>query len=811
MSKQVSQLYEFGPFRIDVADRLLLREGEAVPVTPKAFETLLVLVERRGHTVEKDELMRRLWPDTFVEEANLTNNISLLRKALNESPGHEYIHTVPRRGYRFVAELRQVSEDDLPNDRRTNLRSQPTELIGRDRDVVAVKQLLLREHLRLVTLTGTGGSGKTRLAIQIGQELVQEFEHGVYFIGLSNVSDPELVISTIAQVLGVREDGKSPIGACLKRYLQDKYLLLVVDNFEHLMPAALSIIDLLESCPVLRVLVTSRIVLRVRTEQEYQVLPLALPSNPRSLRDLETVSNCPSVALFVARTRAIRPDFRLTLDNAPVIATICKRLDGLPLAIELAAARMKMLTPRALLSSLDNSFNLLSDGARDLPARQQSIRSTMEWSYGLMSDSERILFRRLAVFVGGFTLEAADSVCGTLDTGPLPVMPLLRSLVDENIVSLCATEECLVPRYRMLETTREFGLEALARSGEGPALHRWHAEFYCSLAEQAAPMLTGPTPTQALDLVESELGNLRAAMDWAIKNDSQDLGLRIVGSTSRFWKSRGSISEGKSWVERLLSLRNQTSDNVSIGALRAATAFAEYQEDGQSAMAFVEKALLSNRSSGNKAGQAQALLALGHLWMQQKDYDQAVCFLNRSYSLFSSEEHSWQVAGVLNDLGVAWYYIGDFTRARSFHEKSMALYASLGDDWSAAIALNNIGGTLVQLGQPEQALIELKRCMKVLHKIGDRAGTLNCIEEIGGCYSKLGQFARAVSLAGAAESARRAGAIAVPGYSRSEYEEMMKAARDNLSSEEFEDAWQKGRALSFDDAVGLALRVDSLS
>ena len=424
-----------------------------------------------------------------------------------------------------------------------------------------------------------------------------------------------------------------------------------------------------------------------------------------------------------------------------------------------------------------------------------------------MSDSERILFRRLAVFVGGFTLEAADSVCGTLDTGPLPVMPLLRSLVDENIVSLCATEECLVPRYRMLETTREFGLEALARSGEGPALHRWHAEFYCSLAEQAAPMLTGPTPTQALDLVESEIGNLRAAMDWAIKNDSQDLGLRIVGSTSRFWKSRGSISEGKSWVERLLSLRNQTSDNVSIGALRAATAFAEYQEDGQSAIAFVEKALLSNRSSGNKAGQAQALLALGHLSMQQKDYDQAVCFLNRSYSLFSSEEHSWQVAGVLNDLGVAWYYIGDFTRARSFHEKSMALYDSLGDDWSAAIALNNIGGTLIQLGQPEQALIELKRCMKVLHKIGDRAGTLNCIEEIGGCYSRLGQFARAVSLAGAAESARRAGAMAVPGYSRSEYEEMMKAARDNLSSEEFEDAWQKGRALSFDDAVGLALRV----
>jgi len=361
------------------------------------------------------------------------------------------------------------------------------------------------------------------------------------------------------------------------------------------------------------------------------------------------------------------------------------------------------------------------------------------------------------------------------------------------------------PRYWMLETSREFALEALARSGDESELRRWHAEFYCRFAEEVETMLVGPNVINALELVEIEIGNLRAAIGWAVKEGSQDIGMRIVGSTRRFWKSRGSIVEGISWVERLLTLGNQTSGNVSIGAVRAATAFAEYQEDHHFAMTYVEKALVSGRNSGDKVGQAEALRALGQLSGLEKNYYQAVRYFNRSYSLFRGAGQTWQVAGVLNDLGVVWYYRGDFTRAKSFHEKSMALYTSLGDDWGAAIALNNIGGVLTELEQPEQAVLELRRCIRVLHKIGDVAGTLNCLEEIGRCYCKLRQFARAVSLASAAESLRKAGTLAVPGYSRSEYEEMMRTATENLSGQDFETAWQKGQALSIDDAVAYAL------
>src|SRR6266700_1402398 len=429
---------------------------------------------------------------------------------------------------------------------------QPTSLIEREPELAEISALLKQPEMRLLTLTGPGGSGKTRLGLQVAAELSDGFADGVYFVNLAPLSDPEFVVPTIAQALALKATGSQPFLDLLKASLREKQLLLLPDNFEQVVSAAIQVAELLDSCPELKVVVTSRMALHLRGEQEFTVSPLAVP-DPHHLPDLVTLSQYEAVALFILRAQSLKPDFHMNHANAPTIAEICARLDGLPLAIELAAARSKVLPPQALLARLGQRLALLTGGARDAPARQQTLRDTIKWSYDLLETEEQRLFRWLSVFAGGSTLEAMETVGHGTGHEEINVLNRVASLIDKSLVQQ-RDQEAGEPRFTMLETVREYGLERLSESREAGVSQRAHALYYLALAQEAEPHLKGPQQVLWWRRLEQEQENLRAALVWLIKQEEGELALRLSGALWRFWSIRGYSSEGWRWLEAALRL-----------------------------------------------------------------------------------------------------------------------------------------------------------------------------------------------------------------------------------------------------------------
>jgi predicted ATPase/DNA-binding XRE family transcriptional regulator len=565
-----------------------------------------------------------LTQEDLAERAGLSvDTISLLERGEHRRP-HRYtmqsladalgLSQQERIRFEMAARMPAVRAD-THDTRSTDLPSQLTPFIGREREVQEVRHRLLHPYVRLLTLTGPGGVGKTRLGLEVAGRVLDQFADGVCFVALAPISDPALVPSAIAQALQVRQGVGQSVSEALKQYLQGKQLLLVLDNFERLLEAGPPLAQLLAACPRLKVLVTSRVVLRLQGEHSYEVPTLRLPTagdrpSPEQLGRYE------GIRLFMQRAQAANSRFTITTENAPAVIELCRRLDGLPLAIELAAARVSVLPPEAVLARLGNRLGLLTGGARDLPRRQRTLRATLDWSYDLLSIAERSLFARLAVLVGGWTLEAAEAVC---DVGnETEVLQHMSALVDKSLVQQQANIHH-EPRFTMLETVREYALERLEKSGELQRLRRRHASYFLELAEEEERASQGPLQREWLDRLETEHDNLRAALAWSLTSlGDTEMGLQLTGALSHFWYIREHHSESRMWLQSALE-RGSAATAARAKVLVGAGRLAWFQGELARANTLLEESLTLYQALGDDAGAAFALLVLGRIAVSQGD------------------------------------------------------------------------------------------------------------------------------------------------------------------------------------------------
>ena len=693
----------------------------------------------------------------LAERAGLSlNAVNGLERGVRR---HPYPHTV-----RSLAEALGLSEEERPSllaavpgrgrtaaefaatgsVLETSLPSPPTPLVGREREIGEIRDLLLGgSAARLLTLTGIGGVGKTRLAVEAAREAEERFADGVAFVVLASLSDPSLVATEILRSLGLREtEGRTP-GESLRYHLGEKRLLLVLDNLEHLLGAAVEVAGLIESCPNLVVLATSRGPLRVRGEQEYPVHPLALPSSTLNPSENDVIG-APSGRLFLERARAVAPDFAISQNNAGDVAAICWRLAGLPLALELAAAKVRLLEPAALLARLDRALS--TAWTRDLPERQRTMRSTLDWSHDLLTEDERVLFRRLFVFSGGFTLEAAEEVCAFGEIEQEDVLEVLGRLLEQSLVTVSPDAD-RTRRYGMLEPVRQYAREKLEKSGEIAATYERHAERFVTLAETAKPVFLGPEYPVWSERLEREHDNLREVLRWAREAGDVCAGLRVVGALSWFWWTHGYLHEGRRWAEGLLSqpfdVGRPGCGLARAGALCAAGELAFGQGDLPQAAGLFKESLALYRGLGDDTGVAAVLAELGQVARAQGDHERALELSEEGLALGRRLGDSRVAAIALGTLGRVERHRGNAKEAVIRHEKSLALFREIGHGWGCAFALANLAVAALWRGEIERAVALGEESFSIYRELGDRSGMALALINLGDVARAQGEEERA--------------------------------------------------------------------
>lgn len=665
-----------------------------------------------------------------------------------------------------------------------------TPVLGRGTELAQLAGLLSTPDSRLITLHGPGGVGKTRLALATAAEQLHTFRDGVHFVNLAVITNPERVIAAITESFGIDEGFAS-----LRAYLRDKHLLLVLDNVEQVVAAAPDVSTLLGHCPKLKVLVTSRRALDVRGERRFAVAPLAVPNLVR-LPDTDELMAYPAVALFCERAQVARSGFVLSEANAPAVATICVRLDGLPLALELAAARLRVLSPQQILERLSNRMRLLSGGARDLEPRQRTLHNAIAWSYSLLGVEERYLFEQLGVFIGGITLEAAEAVCGSNHSETFDVLEGISALLD---ASLLHTSE---DHFEMLETIREFALVALTERGSLAVTRRRHACYYLSLVESAS--FTGKEQAIWLERLTSEQDNLRTALRWTIEQGEVSMGLRLAGGLWRYWHIRGHISEGQMWTETLLEMPGEQVSAARADTLNGAGVFAWMRADYQQARMRLLECRSIRQTLHDTVGVAVTLNNLGVVAYLQEAYAEAQRLYEETLTLYQKQDDPIRRASTLGNLGLVLYMQDELERARAINEEVLSLFRKLGDDWSVATTLNNLARVLKRQGESVKAAALLNEGLVLGQQVGAPRTLVDLVEKVAGLL--VNQVPEsAAQLWGAAEAYRERLGAPMEVISRRGYTEDLQCLKVRLNPAVFLAAWTEGRNMDFDEAVSLAL------
>jgi predicted ATPase/class 3 adenylate cyclase/Tfp pilus assembly protein PilF len=674
------------------------------------------------------------------------------------------------RDLREAEHVFQLTSSGLPSDfppiqslsrPTSNLPTQVNAFIGRESEIADVKQRLADPAVRLLTLTGPGGTGKTRLAMRVAQDLVEAYPDGVWFVALASTSNPALVASSIAETLGLREAPDQSLRESLRSYLRAKHLLLVLDNFEQVIDAAPLISDLLATCPSLQILATSRAPLRIAGEYDVNVSPLALPATDRPGSIDEALAS-EAVRLFVDRVKAVRGDLALDERNVATIVAICRRLDGLPLAIELAAARIRLLPLDAILSRLDSRLGLLTGGGRDRPERQQTLRSAIAWSHEMLGAAEQELFRRLGVFSGGWTLEAAEWVGGqrseggndsssdlrppTSDSSP-GTLDLLATLVDNSLVQKCEPGAAAEPRFTMLQTIQEFAREQLETSGEADTIKNRHADLFLQLADDAEPHLVEVDAASWLNRLDADHDNLRSALDWLRGSSDADRAIQLAAALWRFWLLRGHISEGRELLEKTLSLEATANGTVAHAiVLDGAGVLAETQGDYDRAESLHRQALALSRNLDDQQGIARALDNLGVVAFERGQDDLADSLLEESLTLARDGGEDHLVATGLNDLGRVAFHRGELPRAASLFQESLDLRRKNSSDSEIARSLNNLGWVAFGLGDFTRAQRLFEESLERNRAVGDTWGAAAPLNALALAVRRDGDVPRAIAL-----------------------------------------------------------------
>lgn len=688
-----------------------------------------------------------------------------------------------------------------------NLSGELSVLIGRQKELKEIRDLLRNPNNRLLTITGVGGTGKTRLAQVIARKLLPEFTDGVYFIALATIRNPELLTQTIAQALGIREESGKPLSENLHEYFGEKKMLIVLDNFEQIAEAAPQIGDLLSGSENLKILVTSRVRLHLSFEQEFPLQPLETPDKA-NLRLSELYENS-AVALFVERAQAVKPAFVLTEDNAQAVAEICRKLDGLPLAIELAAARIKLLTPQAILNRLSNSLKLLMGGARDLPERQQTMRGAIAWSYDLLEEEEMKLLNRLAVFSGGFTLVAAESIVkAEMDLG-VDLLNSIASLVDKSLLVQHEMADG-EPRFRMLVVVREFTLEKLKASAETDDIKRRHAEFYAQMAEIAETELRSAKAAEWLETLEREHDNLHSAMEWSLENEPETA-LRIVAAIRLFWDRRGYLSEGRRWISQALEKSGESADpKLRAKAYMGIGNISWQQGNLESAEMFFQESLRLSREINDEYWIARSLSGLGVVKTRQGDLSEAKALMEESLILARKLNDKTQVSNRLNSLGEIAREQEDYDAAREFYEQALNLAKQESLKPSITVFTTNLAAVACLQRDYNSAVSFALETLKLSEELGDKIFTGAALGTFAALAVAAGKIEKAARLFGAAQAIFDETGYKLEKADQEFNNRFIKEAQLKITENTFEAAFQKGKSMPLNEAVSLAREMDYL-